>query len=109
MKKLHIFIQIIIGVFIIAFILNRLNLHEVVIVLKKTDMTYFILACLSYLFLDIVLSLRLSYLLERIGYRIKFKSVFFSHMGGMIIGDITPGRSGYFLTPPILKKKAGIP
>jgi uncharacterized protein (TIRG00374 family) len=28
-------------------------------------------------------------------------------MGGMLVGDITPGRSGYFLTPSILKKKAG--
>jgi uncharacterized protein (TIRG00374 family) len=28
-------------------------------------------------------------------------------MGGMLMGDITPGRSGYFLTPSILKKKAG--
>jgi len=27
----------------------------------------------------------------------------------MIVGDITPGRSGYFLTPPILKKTSGIP
>jgi uncharacterized protein (TIRG00374 family) len=30
-------------------------------------------------------------------------------MGGMIVGDITPGRSGYFLTPPIMKKTSGIP
>jgi len=28
-------------------------------------------------------------------------------MGGMIVGDITPGRSGYFLTPPLLKKNTG--
>ncbi len=29
-------------------------------------------------------------------------------MGGMIVGDITPGRSGYFLTPSFLKKNYGI-
>lgn len=28
-------------------------------------------------------------------------------MGGMMVGDITPGRSGYFLTPPLLKKNTG--
>ena len=39
----------------------------------------------------------------------KLKDVFLSHMGGMIIGDVTPGRSGYFLTPLILRKKAGVP
>jgi glycosyltransferase 2 family protein len=109
MKKLHLFIQIIIGISIIAFILNKLGLDEVFIVLKKTDMFYFVLACLSYLFLNFILASRLSYLLTKTGHEIKFRDVFLSHMGGMIIGDLTPGRSGYFLTPSILKKKAGIP
>ncbi|MDL5503085.1 MAG: flippase-like domain-containing protein, partial [Candidatus Methanoperedens sp.] len=89
--------------------MNKLNLNEIFEVLKKTDLSYFIMACLSYLFLDLVLALRLSYLLKKIGQEMKFKDVFFSHMGGMIIGDITPGRSGYFLTPLILRKKAGVP
>ncbi|NJD54705.1 MAG: flippase-like domain-containing protein [Candidatus Methanoperedens sp.] len=109
MRKLHLLVQIIIGVSIIAFILNKLNLNELFEVLKKTDLSYFIMACFSYLFLDMVLALRLSYLLKKIGHEMKLKDVFLSHMGGMIIGDITPGRSGYFLTPLILRKKAGIP
>lgn len=109
MKKLHLIIQIIIGISIVAFLLNKLNLGEVFLVLRKTDWIYFILACLSYFFLNLVLASRLTYLLKKIGYEIKLKNVFLSHMGGMLIGDITPGRSGYFLTPPILKKKAGIP
>jgi len=109
MKKLHLFIQIIIGISIIAFILNKLNLNEIFEVLKKTDLSYFIMACISYLFLDLVLALRLSYLLKKIGHEMKLKDVFLSHMGGMIIGDVTPGRSGYFLTPLILRKKAGVP
>ncbi|VVB56403.1 Lysylphosphatidylglycerol synthase TM region [uncultured archaeon] len=109
MKKLHLFIQIIIGISINAFILNKLNLNEIFEVLKKTDLSYFIMACLSYLFLDLALALRLSYLLKKIGHEMKLKDVFLSHMGGMIIGDVTPGRSGYFLTPLILRKKAGVP
>ena len=109
MRKLHLFIQIIIGISIIAFILNKLNLNEIFEVLKKTDLSYFIMACLSYLFLDLALALRLSYLLKKIGHKMKLKDVFLSHMGGMIIGDVTPGRSGYFLTPLILRKKAGVP
>jgi uncharacterized protein (TIRG00374 family) len=109
MKKLRIFIQIIIGISIITFILNKLDLEEVMAVLGKTDLTYFILACISYLLLNLVLAFRLLYLLKKIGHIIKYINVFLSHMGGMIVGDITPGRSGYFLTPPILKKTSGIP
>ena len=109
MKKLRIFLQIIIGVSIIAFIFNKLDLKEVMAVLGKTDFIYFILACISYLLLNVALAFRLSYLLKKIGNNIKYINVFLSHMGGMIVGDITPGRSGYFLTPPIMKKMSGIP
>ncbi len=108
MKKLRIFLQIIIGIAIIAFILRKLNLNEVLLVIGRTDILFFAIACLSYLCLNLVLASRLFYLLARIGYRIKYLPVFLSHMGGMIVGDITPGRSGYFLTPPILKKIAGV-
>ena len=107
MKKSSIIVQIIIGIAIISFILNKLDLADVVSTLKRTKPQFFILACISYVFLNIVLASRLRYLLSRIGYRFKFIDVFFSHMGGMMIGDITPGRSGYFLTPSLLKKKIG--
>lgn len=108
MKKLKTLIQISIGVSIIIFILRKLNINEMTSVLRETDPLLFILACLSYLCLNFVLSSRLFYLLTKIGYQVKYPSVFLSHMGGMIVGDITPGRSGYFLTPPILKKNAGV-
>lgn len=107
MKKKSIFIQIIIGIAIIIFILNKLELGDLADALGKTDPYYFILACLSYLFLNIVLSSRLRYLMAGMRYQTKFTSVFLSHMGGMMVGDLTPGRSGYFLTPSFLKKKTG--
>lgn len=108
MKNLRVFLQIIIGIVIVIFILGKLDLEEVVSVLHRTNLVFFIIACLSYLCLNFVLSSRLFYLLTKIGYHTKYPPVFFSHMGGMIVGDITPGRSGYFLTPPILKKFAGV-
>ncbi|MCZ7396828.1 MAG: lysylphosphatidylglycerol synthase transmembrane domain-containing protein [Candidatus Methanoperedens sp.] len=107
MKKTGTLIQIIIGISIVIFILYKLNINEVISSLGKTDPFFFILAYISYFCLNLVLATRLRYLLGRIGYRIKFPTVFLSHMGGMIVGDITPGRSGYFLTPSILKKNAG--
>ncbi len=107
MKKIGTLIQVIIGLSIVIFILYKLDINEVVSSLSKTNPLFFIMAYISYLCVNLVLATRLRYLLSRIGYRIKFSTVVFSHMGGMIVGDITPGRSGYFLTPSILKKKAG--
>ncbi len=101
--------QLVIGIVIIAFILFKIGINDVILALKKTNPAYFIIACLSYLCLNLVLATRLRFLLTRIGHFVTFLRVFFSHMGGMIVGDITPGRSGYFLTPLILKKIAGIP
>lgn len=108
MNKTRIFLQILTGFVIIAFILNKLDINEVITVLRKIDIFYFILACTSYLCLNFILAYRLNYLLTKIGYNLKFPAVFKSHMGGMIVGDITPGRSGYFLTPAILKKNTRI-
>ncbi len=108
MKQLRIFLQIIIGISIIVLILSKLNINEVISVLKQTSLLFFLLACVSYLCLNFVLVSRLFYLLTKIGYHVKYSAVFFSHMGGMFAGDITPGRSGYFLTPPILKNNAEV-
>ncbi len=108
MKHIRIFLQIIIGISIIVLILSKLNINEVISVLKQTNLLFFLLACVSYLCLNFVLASRLFYLLTKIGYHVKYSAVFFSHMGGMFAGDITPGRSGYFLTPPILKNNAEV-
>ncbi len=107
MKKIGTLIQIAIGISIVIFILYKLGIKEVISSLSKTDPLFFFIAYASYFCLNLVLATRLRYLLSRIGYRIKFSTVVLSHLGGMIVGDITPGRSGYFLTPSLLKKKAG--
>jgi len=107
MKKSRILLQILTGLLIITFILMKIDQDKLLSALREMDIFYFILACLSYLCLNLTLATRLRYLLKKIGYQIKFSQVFLSHMGGMIVGDITPGRGGYFMTPAILKKRTG--
>ncbi len=107
MKKSRIILQVIIGIFIIAFILYKIKINEVISVLKDIVPLYFVMALLSYFGLNLILASRLNYLLIKIGHHVKFQTVFLSHMGGMIVGDLTPGRGGYFLTPSILKKNTG--
>lgn len=109
MKKTRIFLQAVIGVIIVAVILYKIGISDVISALKETAPLYFIMACLSYFCLNLTLSSRLNFLLAKIGFKIKYITVLFPHVGGMILSDITPGRGGYFLTPAILKKKAGTP
>lgn len=109
MKKNRIFLQVLIGILIIAIILYKIGIYDVIAALRKTDPFYFIIACLTYFCLNLTLATRLNFLLGKIGYKLKYITVLFSHVGGMILSDITPGRGGYFLTPSILKKKTGTP
>ena len=109
MKKSRVILQAVIGISIIAFILYKIGIDDVISALKKTNPLFFVIASFFYFGLNLILAVRLRYLLTRIGYKIKFRTVLSSHMGGMIVGDLTPGRSGYFITPPILKKKAKTP
>jgi len=99
-------VQIILGIAIVAFILYKLGPGEVYESLTQVEITYFILAGCAYLIYNIFMAIRLKYLMKVISKEdLPFRGVFFSHMGGMIASDVTPARSGYFLTPVFLKRK----
>ncbi|MHC1569422.1 MAG: lysylphosphatidylglycerol synthase transmembrane domain-containing protein, partial [Candidatus Syntropharchaeales archaeon] len=99
-------LQIVLGIVIIAFILYKLGPEAVYETLKHVDLAYFILAGCAYLAYNTAMAIRLKYLMKVISKEnLPFKDIFFSHMGGMIASDVTPARSGYFLTPVFLKKK----
>ena len=108
-KTAYFIIQALIGVVLVAYIAAyKFEIDEIVSVIAKTEITYFVLAALSYFTLDLILSYRLFYLLQQIGHRIEYHWVLVSHLGGMLIGDVTPGRSGYLLTPVFLKRIAEV-
>ncbi len=56
---------------------------------------FFILATFSYFLLNILLAFRVQFLLQKMEVPASFRCVLASHLGGMIAGDATPGRSGY--------------
>jgi hypothetical protein len=99
-------LQIVLGIIIIAFILYKLGPEAVYETLKQVDLAYFILAGSAYLAYNTAMAIRLKYLMKVISKEnLPFRDVFFAHMGGMIASDVTPARSGYFLTPVLLKRK----
>jgi hypothetical protein len=107
-KTLYFLLQTALGIAILLYIsLYRLNLEEITAAIKHIQIPYFILAALAYFALNLLLSYRLFYLMRQIGYRLSYLKVLISHLGGMLVGDVTPGRSGYFLTPAFIKKITG--
>jgi uncharacterized membrane protein YbhN (UPF0104 family) len=39
----------------------------------------------------------------------RIRQVLIAHLGGVLLSDVTPARSGYFLTPLLLERLAGVP
>ncbi|MDY6966161.1 MAG: lysylphosphatidylglycerol synthase transmembrane domain-containing protein [Halobacteriota archaeon] len=96
-------VQLTLGVLIIALLFWRLDAEEIMGIFREIDLKYFISAAGAYLCYNLIMTLRVSYLLRQVG-RDTDHTVFFAHMGGMLASDITPARGGYFILPYILKR-----
>jgi hypothetical protein len=65
---------------------------------------FFFFSVFFYLLLNLSLAFRLKKVLESMDCFLDFKKVFSAHLGGMILSDLTPGRSGYLTTPLFLER-----
>jgi uncharacterized protein (TIRG00374 family) len=71
--------------------------------LSQMRLEYLPLAFLAYFGINILFAFRLKRLLKREGYHTSFGRTLLAQYGGMLTSDVTPGRSGYFLTPVYLR------
>ncbi|RUM34592.1 MAG: hypothetical protein DSY33_01745 [Archaeoglobus sp.] len=70
--------------------------------LERANLKLFLLSILMYDLLNLILSYRVHYLILKIGHNPRFLCTFIANLGGMIAGDVTPGRGGYILTAKLL-------
>lgn len=97
-------VQIAIGVGIVLAIYFKLRVYDYPLYI---DLRYILLAALSFLFLNFALSFRLYKIVTGLGCKTGYLRSLESHLGGMLLSDFTPGKSGYLTTPLILKRIAG--
>ncbi len=105
MKKLRA-LQYIAGVAILLILLQRIG--GGLKALERVSLALFFLSVLMYDMLNVILAYRVHYLLKKMGYNPNFSCTFLSNLGGMVAGDVTPGRSGYVLMAKLLEK-CGVP
>ncbi|WP_048091959.1 lysylphosphatidylglycerol synthase domain-containing protein [Geoglobus acetivorans] len=67
--------------------------------LLSANPVYFFYGVVFYVLLNLILSFRIHYLLVKSGQHSDFIDVMKAHFAGMILGDFTPGRVGYFSAP----------
>ncbi len=81
------------------------GINTVVTVITKTNPMYFLLAFLAYFLINVLFTVRIIRVLKRQGIKATFGRTLLAHYSGMLTSDVTPGRSGYVLTPIYLKNQ----
>jgi uncharacterized protein (TIRG00374 family) len=101
-------IQIVLAAVIVLLLLGSIDYFQASKILLHLDWFFLVLAGLCYLLNNIIMSIRLKKILTYLGSKIRFRIAFLSHMSGMLLSDVTPGRSGYLYVGLALTKK-GVP
>lgn len=96
-------LQIIVMVAIFAALLWYVGIGSLYEALLTIKIEYLILALVMYFGINVFFTVRLRYLLAKDGIETSFGKTLLAQYAGMLTSDVTPGRSGYILTPLYLR------
>jgi uncharacterized protein (TIRG00374 family) len=99
----RILLQIIIMAVIFAALLWYVGLGSLYNSLLNIKIEYLLLAFLAYFGINLLFTVRLRIVLKKDGVKTSFGKTLLAQYAGMLTSDVTPGRSGYILTPLYLK------
>jgi uncharacterized protein (TIRG00374 family) len=93
---------------IFAALLWYIGLGSLYNALVNIKLEYLLLAFAAYFGINLIFAVRLRYVLGKIGIKTSFGKTLLAQYAGMLTSDVTPGRSGYILTPVYLRDQ-GVP
>ncbi len=93
-----------IGIAILSYILWNLGFENIINLLSKTRIEYFMLAAIVYFIVEILAALNIKIALN---HNLKLRKILPSHMCGMLYSALTPGRVGYYYTAFAISRKSG--
>jgi len=102
-RILKITVQVVIMVAIFAALLWYIGLGSLYDALLKIKVEYLALAFLMYFGINVFFTIRLRRVLGKGGVKTSFGKTLLAQYAGMLTSDVTPGRSGYILTPVYLR------
>jgi uncharacterized protein (TIRG00374 family) len=104
-NKVKIILQTILGLVILALIVHVIGVEDLTQVLLLADLRFIVLAILMYILLNVFAVMRLKYIFKKLDADVKYKELIGPQLGGMLASEITPGRSGYLITPFLFDRK----
>lgn len=93
---------------IIALFAVFVDLHELQNALASAKLEYLGLALAAYALVNLFMSIRIRYVLLKLGHDIGITSILRSNYSGMLLSDLTPARVGYFFTAISISEKHGV-
>lgn len=109
LKRIRIVIQLIVGVAILLWLLQLANLSDVFAAILEFNPITLIGAVAFFVTASTFVALALCTTLRRSNPTAPLRKMLMASFAGQLLSDVTPVRSGYFLTPVFLKKLASIP
>ncbi len=102
-RILKITVQVIVMVAIFAALFWYIGVDSLYTALLNIKVEFLALAFLMYFGINIFFTIRLRRVLAKGGVKTTFGKTLLAQFAGMLTSDVTPGRSGYILTPVYLK------
>lgn len=96
-------LQIIIMVAIFAALLWYVGIESLYNALLTIKVEYLLLALIMYFGINVFFTVRIRHILAKDGIKTSFGKTLLAQYAGMLTSDVTPGRSGYILTPIYLR------
>lgn len=108
-KQLKILVQLAIGVAIIFWLLQMVDLSKVYEKISEVNPLNIVTAATLFIVASTFVAFALYAPLKRSHPNASLRKVVMASFAGQLLSDVTPVRSGYFLTPFVLNKLADIP
>jgi uncharacterized protein (TIRG00374 family) len=96
-------LQVIFTVVIFAALIWYIGVDSLYTALLNIKIEYLLLAFLMYFGINVFFTIRLRRVLSKDGVKTSFGKTLLAQFAGMLTSDVTPGRSGYILTPIYLR------
>ena len=96
------------GAVTLALLLYFADLGRVLDLIYRADPLYVVMAAATFVVASVMVGYSLFVLLERMGYVPPASKTIMVSIAGQLISDLTPARTGYFITPVLLGGELGI-
>ena len=107
MRIPKVLIQLMIGLAILLWLLQLADATNVLTSISMVDPLYLAAATIAFIAASTMIAFALFASLKSIGVKIRISNAILASFSGQLLSDVTPARSGYFLTLSSLTKWMG--